>query len=240
MTETSDLKNISWNEKRQAYIIYIRRNNRVFYKNAYSLEDAIEIRNRALDFFNQHNRKPTSAELNLSRQKRRSAKGVESKSVECKMCRNEIDHYTSEERKLFHDRGDICGNCYRTMNSDKEVIENPDSMKHISPDKQTGRYIVQINRLHERFHLRVNSLDEAKRIRNEVIRFRIDNSRLPNREEKSLLFGVKLKHRRSSKSDSRAKDSTNQTQIRLCLKLCLKSKEPQSMQSKDHRSRSVT
>lgn len=210
-TQTIDctgLKNISWNEKRRAYIVYIRRFNQAFYKNAYSLDEAIELRDKVLEFFKTYKRKPTSNELHLSRRQHRYAKSSESKSVECKMCGNRIDHYTSKERKIFFDRNCTCGYCYRIASSDKEVIEDPDSMKHISFDKSTDRYIVQINRSNERFHLRTDSLEEAKRVRNVVIQFRIDNDRLPSREEKIELFSMRTKSSNSSKFDPVSKDST--------------------------------
>ena len=79
--ETTDLKNISWNEKRQAYIVYVRRFNQVFYKLAYSLEDAITLRDKVLEFFNAHKRKPTSKDLGLERKKSSIVKQVELPSV---------------------------------------------------------------------------------------------------------------------------------------------------------------
>lgn len=201
-------KNIYWNDKRNAYIVYLQRYGQVFYKLSYSLEDAIELRDKVLEFFKTYKRKPTSDELNLSRRQHRYAKSPESKSVECKMCGNLIDHYTSKERKTFFERDCKCGYCYRIASSDKEVIEDPDSMKHISFDKSTDRYIVQINRSNERFHLRTDSLEEAKRVRNVVIQFRIDNDRLPSREEKIELFSMRTKSSNSSKFDPVSKDST--------------------------------
>ena len=206
--ETANLKNISWNEKRQAYIVYICRFNEVFYKNAYSLEDAIDLRDKVLAFFEQYHRKPSNEELHLNRRKPRYIKRVEPETVECSMCGNRIDHYTSKERKTFFERSCKCGYCYRIASSDKEVMEDPDSMKHISFDKSTGRYIVQINRSNERFHLRTDDLDEAKRVRNAVIQFRIDHDRLPNREEKIELFSMRTKSSNSSKFDLVFKDST--------------------------------
>ena len=55
--ETLDLKNISWNEKRNAYIVHVRRFNQSFHKIAYSLEDAIVLRDEVLDFFYANKRK---------------------------------------------------------------------------------------------------------------------------------------------------------------------------------------
>lgn len=202
-------KNIYWNDKRNAYIVYLQRYGQVFYKLSYSLEDAIALRDNVIEFFKIHKRKPSSEELGLERKKPVFAiKSVEKPSVKCKMCGNRIDHYTSKERKIFFERDCKCGYCYRIASSDKEVIEDPDSMKHISFDRSTDRYIVQINRSNERFHLRTDSLEEAKRVRNTVIQFRIENDRLPNREEKIELFSMRTKSSNSSKFDPVSKDST--------------------------------
>lgn len=92
------------------------------------------------------------------------------------MCGNKIEHYTSKEREIFHEHNDTCGYCHRIASADKEVMEDPNSMKHISFDKSTSRYIIQINRSNERFHLRTDNLEEAKIVRNAVIQFRIDHN----------------------------------------------------------------
>lgn len=206
---TKNAKNIYWNDKRGAYIVYIQRYGQVFYKLSYSLEEAIELRDNVIEFSKQHKRKPSSEELGLERKKPVFAiKHVEKTSVKCSMCRNQIDHYTSKERRTFFERDCKCGYCYRIASSDKEVMEDPDSMKHISFDKSTGRYIIQINRSNERFHLRTDDLDEAKRVRNAVIQFRIEHDRLPNREEKIELFSMRTRSLNSSKFDPVSKDST--------------------------------
>ena len=75
--ETVDLKNISWNEKRKGYIVYVHRFNQVFYKLAYSLQDAIELRDKVLEFFKVHKRKPSSEELGIERKKSVYIKRVE-------------------------------------------------------------------------------------------------------------------------------------------------------------------
>ena len=49
--ETVDMKNISWNEKRKGYIVYIRRFGQSFYKLAYSLEEAIDLRDKVFRIF---------------------------------------------------------------------------------------------------------------------------------------------------------------------------------------------
>lgn len=58
-------KNIYWNDKRGAYIVYIQRYGQIFYKLSYSLEEAIELRDNVIEFFKQHKRKPSSEELGL-------------------------------------------------------------------------------------------------------------------------------------------------------------------------------
>ena len=83
-------KNIYWNDKREAYIVYLQRYGQVFYKLSYSLEDAIELRDKVLEFFKQHKRKPSSEELGLERKKPVFARPVEKRvakpSVKCKTC----------------------------------------------------------------------------------------------------------------------------------------------------------
>lgn len=185
-------KNIYWNDKRNAYIVYLQRYGQVFYKLSYSLEDAIELRDKVLEFFKHHKRKPSSEELGLERKKPVFAKPVEKRVakpiVRCKMCTKEIKYDRDQHRELFHDRGNLCGYCYRIHESDREVLENLESMKHISFDKSTNLYVVQIKRFNQSFSHRTKTLEEAKHLRNQLIEFYSQNKRLPDSEERSLLF----------------------------------------------------
>ena len=202
--ETNDLKNISWNKKRQAYIVYVRRFNQVFYKLAYSLEDAIALRDKVLEFFEVHERKPSSEELGLERKKTVYPKRAEKPSVKCEMCEREIKYHKDQHRELFHDRGNLCCYCYRISESDREVLNDLDSMKHISLEKSTNLYIVQIRRFNQIFYHRTETLEEAKHLRNQLIAFYVQNNRLPDAEEKSLLLGIDSKVKSEFVSEPRS------------------------------------
>lgn len=210
-------KNIYWNDKRNAYIVYLQRYGQVFYKLSYSLEDAIELRDKVLEFFKQHKRKPSSEELGLERKKPVFAKPVEKRvakpSVKCKTCTKEIKYDRDQHRELFHDRGNLCGYCYRIHESDREVLENIDSMKHISFDKSTSLYVVQIKRFNQAFSHRTKTLEEAKHLRNQLIEFYMKNNRLPDSEERSLLLSINSRVRLEFASESRS--NTNEKYISL-------------------------
>lgn len=210
-------KNIYWNDKRNAYIVYLQRYSQVFYKLSYSLEDAIELRDKVLEFFKQHKRKPSSEELGLERKKPVFAKPVEKRvakpSVQCKMCTKEIKYDRDQHRELFHDRGNLCGYCYRIHESDREVLENLDSMKHISFDKSTNLYVVQIKRFNQAFSHRTKTLEEAKYLRHQLIEFYMKNNRLPDSEERSLLLSINSRVRLEFASESRS--NTNEKYISL-------------------------
>lgn len=211
--ETHDLKNISWNEKRKAYIVYIRRYNQVFYKLAYSLEDAIELRDKVLEFFNANKRKPTSKDLGLERKKSSIVKQPELPSVKCEMCEKEIKYPKTKNREIFHNRDNVCGYCYRIRESDREVLRNPDSMKHISREKSTNLYIVQIRRFNQLFYHRTETLEEAKHLRNQLIEFYVKNNRLPDSEERFLLLSIDPRVKSEFASESRS--NTNEKHISL-------------------------
>lgn len=210
-------KNIYWNDKRNAYIVYLQRYGQVFYKLSYSLEDAIELRDKVLEFFKQHKRKPSSEELGLERKKPVFARPVEKRvakpRVQCKMCTKEIKYDRDQHRELFHDRGNLCGYCYRIHESDREVLESIDSMKHISFDKSTNLYVVQIKRFNQAFSHRTKTLEEAKYLRNQLIEFYMKNNRLPDSEERSLLLSINSRVRLEFASGSRS--NTNEKYISL-------------------------
>lgn len=210
-------KNIYWNDKRNAYIVYLQRYSQVFCKLSYSLEDAIELRDKVLEFFKQHKRKPSSEELGLERKKPVFAKPVEKRvakpSVKCKMCTKEIKYDRDQHRELFHDRGNLCGYCYRIHESDREVLENLDSMKHISFDKSTSLYVVQIKRFNQAFSHRTKTLEEAKHLRNQLIEFYSQNNRLPDSEERLLLLNIRS--RVKSEFASESKSNVNEKHIFL-------------------------
>jgi len=211
--ETLDLKNISWNEKRNAYIVHVRRFNQSFHKVAYSLEDAIVLRDKVLDFFYANKRKPSSEELGLERKKPVYAKRVERPILKCKMCNNVIEYHHSKERDRFFERGNLCGYCHRIKKSNEEVLENPDSMKHITPEKSSGLYVVQIKRFNQIFYHRADSSEDAKHLRNQVINFYVEHNRLPDLEEKSLLTQIKSRVKREFVSESRS--NTHEKHISL-------------------------
>lgn len=211
--ETLDLKNISWNEKRKGYIVYIRRFGQSFYKLSYSLEEAIDLRDKVLEFFKVHKRKPSSEELGLERKKPVFVKRVEKQILKCKMCGNESDYHNRKNRELFIKRNHTCGYCHRIKKSNEEVLENPNSMKHITLEKSSGLYVVQIKRFNQTFYHRAESFENAKHLRNQVINFYVEHNRLPDLEEKSLLTQIKSRVKREFVRESRS--NTHEKHISL-------------------------
>ncbi len=208
--ETIDLKNIFWHEKRQAYIVHIQRYGESFYKAVYSLDDAIILRDRVIEFFKKHRRKPSSKELNIDRKKMRVER-KESQIFKCQMCNSEISYDRSKPRKLFLERNCICGHCYRLSQSDLEILEDQSSEKHITFEKSSGLYIVQIKRFNQVFYHRAETLEGAKSLRNKVIAFYIKYNRLPDSDEKTLLLDIKPKRKHEFVSNARS--NTNEKHI---------------------------
>ena len=62
-----DRKNISYNRKLNAYAVTITRDCKTFLAYADSLEDALDIRDKVYDFFEENNRLPSKAEINVTR-----------------------------------------------------------------------------------------------------------------------------------------------------------------------------
>ena len=56
--------NIVWRESNQIWLVKIRRRGKTFTANAETIEAAIKIRDRVLDYFNNHNEFPTRQQVN--------------------------------------------------------------------------------------------------------------------------------------------------------------------------------
>jgi hypothetical protein len=86
-------------------------------------------------------------------------------------------------------------------------------MKHISFDKSTNLYVVQIKRFNQAFSHRTKTLEEAKHLRNQLIEFYSQNNRLPDSEERLLLLNIRS--RVKSEFASESKSNVNEKHIFL-------------------------
>ena len=76
--------NIVWREKNQHWLVKIRRRGNTFTANARTIEDAIKIRDRAMQYFNEHNEFPDRDQIQANYKTREAADKIEYYCTKCR------------------------------------------------------------------------------------------------------------------------------------------------------------
>lgn len=154
-------KNITYREDLNDYFVQIFRDRKKFSQAFNTLEEAIDARDKAIQFYEEFRRLPSSKELGLKRREHRR------------------QHNRLRER-------------------------------HISLEKKYRNrpYRLSITKHGVYFVKNFETLEDAVKTRDEVLKFFNKFDRLPNREEQEELFGLKFKSRRNRSDLKHAKSNT--------------------------------
>ena len=161
MTNTG-CKNITYREELNDYFVQLSRNKKQFNQAFNTLAEAIEYRDKAIQFYEEFRRLPSAKELGLRRR---------------------------EHRRKSNNR----------LNE-----------RYISFDKRCGKrpYRLGLTNRGVYFTKNLATLEEAIETRNKLLQFIKDYDRLPNRDEREELFGLKFKPRKKHASKKRSKSNT--------------------------------
>lgn len=211
-------KNISYNDEKRSYVVSIYQNGKFFVAMLNTLEEAIETRDKALEFFEKHSRLPKKSELGLARRKNRVFKRREKKiksSCICEMCGKVMSYKTRSLVKEFKERGNVCGNCRprdrREMSL--KVSENQSNRlneKYISSviDKYGHvRYNVGIEKRRRAVTRSFTFLEDAIEFRDQIVDFFNEQDRLPDDDELAEFFGKRFNKQNFSNEPSASDNS---------------------------------
>lgn len=211
-------KNISYNDEKRSYVVSIYRNGKFFVAMSDTLEEAIDIRDKAIKFFEEHSRLPKKSDIGLTRRKNRVFKCREKKirsSYICEMCGKVMSYSNLAHIKEFKERGNVCGHCLPKDRSamSLEINENQSNLlneKYISSriDKYGHvRYNVVIEKRRHAVARSFTSLDDAIEFRDQIVDFFNERDRLPDDYELTEFFGKKFHNQSISNEPSRSDNS---------------------------------
>lgn len=211
-------KNISYNDEKRSYVVSIYRNGKFFVAMSDTLEEAIDIRDKAIKFFEEHSRLPKKSDIGLTRRNyRRFAERVKKvrRDCVCQICKRVMSYRTLSKVKEFEERGNVCGNCLPKDRSEVSLKIKPNkpnrlNEKYISSsiDKYGHvRYSVNIEKRRCSINRSFKSLDDAIRYRNQILKFFNERDRLPDDYELTEFFGKKFHNQSISNEPSRSDNS---------------------------------
>lgn len=212
---------ISFYPKTNDYVIAISRKNKNFYMRTTTLEEAIKVRNKVYSFYERQGRFPNREELGIQRRPSRSKlKRVRTEDTTCSICGNKYDFSRFSRYQEFLEEGKICGYCKRRQNRDNSIsVDNATGIlqeKYITFDRtyaNSTRYRVCITKHRQYFAKSYDTLEEAIKIRDQVVDFHNKHDRLPNTQEQEELFGIKSKPR-ESRNEKNETSSVSNTSMR--------------------------
>ena len=194
-------RNVSYDEKKQSYVVSIYRKGKFFVAYLNTLDEAIDVRDRAYAFYEKHGRLPKKSDLSLTVRKRRVLKERTylKQTFVCSICKREISYYDKDCINSFIENGNICGYCSREKNLDSSL-----DARYIYASKTISGndvYRVKLDKGRRSISRSFRSLDEATAYRDQILSFYKENRRLPNDRELETVFGTKLVNRRRAKID---------------------------------------
>lgn len=212
-------RNISYDDAKRSYVVSIYHSGRYFRAYLDTLDEAIEIRDRANNFYEKNHFWPTKSDLGLKRRKSRRSKEYASikQTFVCSVCKREISYYDKERIKAFVENGNACGYCSRkerfNLSLDVE-LNDPNSLKDkyiTQVTKKSGRvsYKVSFHKNQRIIGRSFKSLTEAIEYRDRILDFFKEHSRLPDDSELESIFGLHLINRTLRRSNDLKNDLRN-------------------------------
>ena len=183
------------NEQKERYISkrarcdiwFIRfiRDGRVFTANAKDLNTAIEIRDRALSYYEEHGVIPTRSQIGAGEDVELINTPAE---MQCTSCKRK---YTFSRRgsglERFRANQNVCTQCQLF-----DYATNVEDVEFITQSSKTQKFTVQIIRDNQVVTISETSMSNAIKDRDQILDFYYENNRLPSRDEIESMIGRKL------------------------------------------------
>lgn len=186
-------KNICYREELDNYIVHFKRGKHKFWKNVSTLDDALNLRAKALNFYHKHGRFPTNEEIGLKRRKPRLRPRPPKEVYVCSRCGDERLYEGRQQRQRFFDRGNLCGYCHRALESINSTESNSAlNEKYISTENRAhDKHIYRLSIVFkdDRYNRGYLTLEKAVDHRDKLIKFFKDHDRLPKGDEYFEVLG---------------------------------------------------
>lgn len=214
----SGYKYVYSREKTDDYAVSITRKRDRFFRAFNTIEEALQVRDRVLQFYEEFSRIPSAEEIGLKRREHRlqtdsrnerhisldetcgkrpyrvlivknRASFVKNFSTleEAIKTRDEVLDFFKEFDRLPNreEQEELFGVKFKDLKnlSDKKDSRSNTSKKNITFDKSFNRYAIQITRKGMKFYAVNQSLEEAIKLRDEVLKFYKIYDRLPSKTE---------------------------------------------------------
>ena len=179
--------NIVWREQNQHWLVKIRRRGNTFTANARTIEDAIKIRDRAMQYFSNNNEFPTRDQIRANYKTREAADKIEYYCTNCR--KTYLFKESSVAAKRFTTNRHLCVKCqydrYKTKNVDVSGI-------HYKSNEQLFKVdVVCIDGIERISATSMRTARSIKRIIEESVS---KNSTLPTVEEALALAEIAKKN----------------------------------------------
>lgn len=184
--------NIVWREKNQHWLVKIRRRGNTFTANARTIKDAIKIRDRAMQYFNNNNEFPTRDQIRANYKTREAADKIEYYCTNCR--KTYLFKESSIAAKRFTTNRHLCVKCqydrYKTKNVDVSGI-------HYKSNEQLFKVdVVCIDGIER---ISATSMRTARSIKRIIEEYVSKNSTLPTVEEALVLAEIAKKNMRNKR-----------------------------------------
>ena len=225
ITSNTGEKYISYRENLEAYVFSFLRDGKLFQYRSDSLKYAIEVRDKVVKFYEENGKFPATEDrvklgIKLKGCSAKTNRIADRDVLFCHECGRPLKTTQTETqlRREFINRGSICKMC-ATSAVFRPIIANEDSMKYISKDVNARAGEFQLYRLsivlkNSGFVKSSLKLDEAVRLRKEVIDFYNEYHRMPNSSERENLFGLQVYERRPHRTN-KVRSSTGHRHITM-------------------------
>ena len=180
--------NIVWREKNQHWLVKIRRRGNTFTANARTIEDAIKIRDKVLNYFSEHEELPTREQVQANYKTRETA--ADEIEYYCTNCRQTyLFKESSVAARRFTKKRHICVKCqydnYKSKNVDVSGIHYKSNEQQFKV-KLVCRDGVEI--------ISATSMRTARSIKRIIEEYVSKNSTLPTVEEALVLSEIAKKN----------------------------------------------
>ena len=188
------MKNISFLKPKNFWFVHFGHNKSYKFYYFDTLEEAKIYREKVKAFIKERNRLPSREELGLSKRKstvykRPLTRKRKSFEVECARCGDKHIYRSNLYLDNFKSRNNLCKSCYmqdivkQICERDEPNYTNQLGIRNISIDPRSNRYRLEITRNKVHFLRLFDTLEEAVKVKERVLRYFNKHGELPPSEE---------------------------------------------------------